>query len=68
MAKLVCDNGFAISLATEWIENPDGEYDRQDCEQKTFVRLASKLKSFYPRLPFCIIADCLYPNQSFFLL
>jgi hypothetical protein len=65
-AKLVCGNGFAISLATEWIENPDGEYDKQDCEQKAFVRLARKLKSFYSRLPLCIIADGLYPNQTFF--
>jgi hypothetical protein len=65
-AKLVCDNGFAISLATEWIENLVGEYDKQDCEQKALVRLARKLKSFYPRLPLCGIADGLYPNQTFF--
>jgi len=65
-AKLVCNNGFAISLATEWIENSDGEYDKQDCEQKAFIRLAKKLKSSYGRLPLCIIADGLYPNQTFF--
>ena len=65
-AKLVCDNGFSISLATEWIENSDGEYDKQDCEQKAFIRLARKLKSSYCRLPLCIIADGLYPNQTFF--
>jgi hypothetical protein len=65
-AKLVCENGFCISLGTEWIENPDGEYDKQDCEQKAFARLAEKLKRDYPRLPICIIADALYPNQTFF--
>jgi hypothetical protein len=32
-AKLICENGFAVSLATEWIENPT-EYDKQDCELK----------------------------------
>lgn len=29
-AKLITPNGFAISLATEWIENPE-IYDKQDC-------------------------------------
>jgi hypothetical protein len=65
-AKLVCENGFCISLGTEWIENPNGEYDKQDCELKAFVRLAEKLKTDYPRLPICIEADGLYPNQTFF--
>jgi hypothetical protein len=31
-AKLITPNGFSISIATEWIENPEGEYDKQDCE------------------------------------
>jgi hypothetical protein len=65
-AKLVEDNGFCISLATEWIENPDGDFDKQDCEQKAFGRLAEKIKKAYPRLPICVVADALYPNQTFF--
>ncbi len=65
-AKLVCGNGFSISLATEWIENPDGEYEKQDCEQKAFKRLEKKLKSYYPRLPICITVDGLNPNEPFF--
>lgn len=64
-AKLVSKNGFCISLGTEWIENPK-EYNKQDCEQKAFVRLARKLKKDYPRLPICIVADGLYPNRTFF--
>jgi len=68
-AKLICSNGFSISLGTEWIENPgekQGEdYDKQDCESKAFKRLAPKLKKDYPRLPICITADGLYPNQHF---
>jgi hypothetical protein len=64
-AKLVTANGFCLSLATEWIENPK-EYDKQDCELKAFARLAEKLKRFYPRLSICIVADGLYPNQTFF--
>jgi hypothetical protein len=64
-AKLVTDNGFCLSLATEWIENPQ-EYNKQDCELKAFARLARKLKRCYPRLAMCIMADGLYPNQTFF--
>jgi len=64
-AKLITPNGFAISLCSEWIENPE-DYEKQDSEQKAFKRLAAKLKSLYPRLPICILADGLYPNAPFF--
>jgi hypothetical protein len=65
-AKLVTGNGFSISLATEWVENPEGKYDKQDCELKAFVRLAEKLGKDFPRLPICIGGDGLYPNQTVF--
>ena len=65
-AKLITPNGFAISLATEWIANPTEAYDKQDCERKAFVRLAAQLKARYPRLPLCLTADGLYPYQGFF--
>lgn len=67
-AKLVCANGFCISLCTQWIENPEEEYKKQDCELKAFLRLAAKLKSFFPRLPICIVGDGLYPCQSVFAI
>ncbi len=62
-AKLITSNGLAISLATEWIANPEGEYDQQDGERKAFVRWAAQLKQQYPRLPLCLTADGLYPYQ-----
>ena len=65
-AKLVTPDGHCLSLASEWVENPEGEFDKQDCEQKAFVRLAGKLKKQYPRLPVCILGDGLYPNNSVF--
>jgi hypothetical protein len=65
-AKLVTDNGFSISLCTEWIENPGIEYNKQDCERKAFERLAQKLKDNFPRLAICLCADGLYPNNTFF--
>ena len=68
-ARLVTPNGFSISIATEWIENPEGgEYDKQDCERKGFARLAATLKKVYPRLPLLILADGLYPYEGFFAI
>ena len=66
-ARLVTLNGFSISIATVWIENPDSEdYDKQDCERKAFQRLAAKLHKAFPRLPLLILADGLYPYEGFF--
>ena len=64
-AKLITENGFSISLGSEWLENM-GEYEKQDCELKAFSRLSKKLKKSFPRLPICILGDGLYPNNSFF--
>jgi len=63
-AKLVTENGFCISLATEWIINDTNKaYNKQDCEQTAFKRLAKKLKRAFPRLPVCILADALYASS-----
>jgi hypothetical protein len=66
-AKIVTSSGLCISLASEFIENmPGRDYEKQDCEQKAFVRLAAKMKKQFPRLPVCILADGLYPNSTVF--
>jgi hypothetical protein len=65
-AKLVTRDGHAFSLATGWIENPAGEFRKQDCERAAFIRLAAKLKKQYPRLPVCILAGGLYPCENAF--
>lgn len=65
-AKLVCTNGFSISMGTEWVLNEDGA-TKQDCEYKATLRLLEKLHGFFPRLPMCIIMDGLflkYPIQQ----
>lgn len=69
-AKLITGNKMAISMASEWVcndatEQQGANFNKQDCEQKAFVRLAVKLKKYFPRLPICILADGLYPNQTF---
>lgn len=67
-AKLYLGNNLICSIATETIENSE-EYNKkhmsdeaikQDCESKAFIRLATKLKKNFPRLPICIVADGLY--------
>lgn len=63
-AMLCCGNGLCISLASEWLDSSENIDEKQDCEQKAFVRLAQKLKRVYPQLPVIILADALYPNNT----
>ena len=66
-AKLVTPEGLCLSLASEALSNEDrSEYEKQDCELTAFKRLSKKLKSRYPRLPVCILADALYANKRLF--
>lgn len=71
-AKIVHTSGLAISIGTEFIENPlsqgpgpastkltDYEAVKQDCELKAFLRLAPQLKAAYPQTPFCLATDSL---------
>lgn len=72
-AKLVDPRGLALSVASEFIENPgpptptpEGstlttyETVKQDCELKAFARLAQGLKEHFPQTRFCLGGDSLY--------
>ncbi len=72
-AKLVDTRGLALSICSEFIENPTEEaqipdlstlttYEsvKQDCELKAFARLAPNLKEQFPQTRFCICGDSLY--------
>jgi hypothetical protein len=61
-AKLVCANGLALSLGTEFLKNTDGQ-DKQDCELKAFYRFLPRLRAAFPQLPMCLLLDGLYLNQ-----
>ena len=66
-AKLVCPNGLAFSMATEFIENPEElKLEKQDCELKAFYRLADKLKAKFPQLRICLLLDALYAAEPVF--
>jgi len=65
-AKLVTSTGLALSLASEFIQNPPGrtpadyQEQKQDCELKAFDRLALTLKASFPQLRLCLSFDSLY--------
>ncbi len=63
-AKLITPCGLAISIGTEFIENPDKKYIKQDCELKAFYRYVKRLKSEFPQLRICLLLDGLYANQN----
>ena len=62
-AKLVCPNGLALSVGTEFIENTDGR-TKQDCELAAFYRLLPKLRRDFPMLTACLLLDANYLNQN----
>lgn len=71
-AKIVHPAGLALSIGSEFIENPadsknhntvadyQKEKTKQDCELKAFVRMAPALKKAFPQTPLCICADSLH--------
>lgn len=61
-AKLVTPDGYALSLASEFIENVEAGADKQDCELKAFHRLAQRLKRDFPQLRICLLLDGLFAN------
>jgi hypothetical protein len=73
-AKLISFTGLALSLASEFIENPPGptleDYQKikQDCELKAFDRLAPCLKAAFPQLHLCLSGDSLYGCGRFFAI
>ena len=54
---------MSIPLMSEWVANDGQQYDKQDCELKTFKRLAVRLKDCLPRLLVCILVGGLYTND-----
>jgi hypothetical protein len=73
-AKLLSPTGLALSLASEFIENPPGrtpvdyQEQKQDCELKAFDRLAATLKATFPQLRLGLSMDSLYGCGRVFAL
>lgn len=64
VAFIVSENGYALPIACEFIENPGTTYDKQDCEIKAFHRLETSIKQLYPQTPFWLLLDALYADQN----
>ena len=76
-AKIYFGNNLVCSIASETIENSEeyvnqsDETVKQDCESKAFVRLATKIKKKFPRLPIiigniehaCSFHECVQKNH-----
>lgn len=72
-AKLVTRTGLALSVGTEFPENPrrkdQSEQDyKQDCELKGAYRLLPRLKGDFPCLEVCLLLDSLYAGEPIFAL
>ena len=63
-ATVVTPDGMRLPLMTEFIENPEGEYDKQDCELEAAKRLLGRLKKEFPMLRMTILMDGLYLCES----
>ena len=64
VAFIVSENGYALPIACEFIENPGPVYVKQDCEIKAFHRMEPKLKRLYPQTSFWLLLDALYADQN----
>lgn len=64
VAFLVLEEGFAIPIAVQFIENMEVNASKQDCEIKAFYRLAQKIKTAFPQTPFWVLGDALYADQN----
>lgn len=64
--KIVTPIGLVVPLAFEFVENPAGEFDKQDCELKAWRRLYAKLRERFPRLKLFVIGDGLYADETTF--
>ena len=63
-ASIVTPEGIRIPIMTEFIENPEEEYDKQDCELKAAKRLMKRLKDKFGRVKMIILLDGLYLCQD----
>ena len=63
-ANLSFQNGMVFPLLSEFLEFEQGdmENNKQDCEQRAFKRLTTRLKKFFPQLPIILLLDALYAN------
>jgi hypothetical protein len=65
-ANLVLRNGVTIPLMSEFLDygKGDSEREKQDCEQRAFFRLTTRLKQAFPHLPIMLLLDGLFATGA----
>jgi hypothetical protein len=61
--SLLGPDGTLIPLMHESMDVENPETEKEDGELRAFERLSQRCKQEFPRLPFCLVADCLYACQ-----
>ena len=67
-AKLVTRTGLALSIGTEFVENPTAFPDVQDSELPAAERLLPRVKNAFHGYAFCALLDGRYANETGFPL
>jgi hypothetical protein len=62
-AKVVTPIGLVLPVAFEFVENPAGKFDKQDCETKAFRRLALRMNRLLKGFQVLLVGDGLYANE-----
>lgn len=62
--SVIGPSGTLFPLMHEEIDMHNPVTDKEDCELNAFARLGVRLKTQFPRLPICLVADSLYCCQA----
>src|SRR5208337_1946534 len=62
--SVVGPEGTLFPLMHEEMDLHNLETDKEDCELNSFARLSQRLKTEFPKLPICLVADSLYCCQT----
>jgi len=62
--SVIGPEGTLFPLMHEEMDLHNPETQKEDCELKSFQRLSQRLKSEFPKLPLCLVADALYCCQT----
>ena len=62
-AKVVTPIGLVLPVAFEFVENPSGHFDKQDCEIKAFHRLSRRIRKLFGKTRILLVGDGLYAQE-----
>ena len=66
--SVVGPEGTLFPLMHEEMDVRNPQTEKEDCEIKAFQRLSQRLKTEFPKLPICLVADALYACQTIVMI